>query len=308
MATIFSDVFGKVDIAIQEVIVGNASKLMSVLEPLLLSSFTVYLLFVFLSYWNSSIEENIVDFLKKIFVWMLIIGFSTNMSIYNEYVIPVVMNLGDGLSSALNGQNNATVLDDMANAMINIVVNNQDEANQLPITSVGRYLMIIIYNAIVIISFSVFLVVSSAYILLAKIYSGILALVGPLFIAMALFPTTRQYFSAWINQVINYALLLLLMNITASFMIKIYGEIINFSNIEYPTSNNFLVSVVLLSFMFFVVLLKIPELASGLAGGLSANGFAQAGRVIKSLTSANQKGGNKNQSPPKPSKNSISEL
>lgn len=305
MATIFSDVFGKVDVAIQEVIAGNASKLMNMLEPLLLSGFTVYLLFVFLSYWNSSIEENIVDFLKKIFAWVLIIGFSTNLSTYNEYVVPMVMGLGDGLSLALNGQENATVLDDMANSMINIVVNNQDEANQLPITSVGRYLMIIIYNAIVIISFSVFLVISSAYILLAKIYSGILTLIGPVFISLALFPATRHFFTSWKNQVINYALLLLLMNITASFMIKIYGEIINFSNIEYPTSNTFLVSVVLLSFMFFVVLLKIPELASGLAGGSSADGFAQAGRAIKNLTSPKSKGGDKTRQSPPPN-NSVS--
>lgn len=280
MATVFTEVFDKIDVAIQEVIAGNVSNLMNTLEPLLLSGFTVYLLFLFLSYWNGSFEDSIVDFFKKVIAWILILGFSVNVSGYNQTIMPIVMGLGDGLSHALNGQTNATVLDNMATSMVDIVIKNNDEANKLPITSVGRYLMIVIYNAIVIISFSVFLVISASYILLAKIFTGILALVGPVFISLGLFPATRQYFTAWINQVVNYSLMLLLMNIVASFMIKIYGEVIDFSNIDYPTTNTFLISVVLLSFMFFVVLLKIPELANGLAGGVSVGGFTQAGRAI----------------------------
>lgn len=280
MATVFTEVFDKIDVAIQEVIAGNVSNLMNTLEPLLLSGFTVYLLFLFLSYWNGRFEDSIVDFFKKVIAWILILGFSVNVSGYNQTIMPIVMGLGDGLSHALNGQTNATVLDNMATSMVDIVIKNNDEANKLPITSVGRYLMIVIYNAIVIISFSVFLVISASYILLAKIFTGILALVGPVFISLGLFPATRQYFTAWINQVVNYSLMLLLMNIVASFMIKIYGEVIDFSNIDYPTTNTFLISVVLLSFMFFVVLLKIPELANGLAGGVSVGGFTQAGRAI----------------------------
>ncbi|QPT43568.1 type IV secretion system protein (plasmid) [Moraxella nonliquefaciens] len=239
MATMFSDVFDKIDVAIQEVIAGNVSNLMNVLEPLLLSGFTVYLLFLFLSYWNGRFEDSIVDFFKKVIAWILILGFSVNVSGYNQTIMPIVMGLGDGLSHALNGQTNATVLDNMATSMVDIVTKNNDEAKKLPITSVGRYLMIVIYNAIVIISFSVFLVISASYILLAKIFTGILALVGPVFISLGLFPATRQYFTAWINQVVNYSLMLLLMNIVASFMIKIYGEVIDFSNIDYPTTNTF---------------------------------------------------------------------
>lgn len=281
MATMFSDVFDKIDVAIQEVIAGNVSSLMNVLEPLLLSAFTVYLLFLFLSYWNGRFEDSIVDFFKKVIAWILILGFSVNVSGYNQTIMPIVMGLGDGLSQALNGQTNATVLDNMANSMIEIVIQNQDEADTYPMPfGLGDYLKAVANNAIVIISFSVFLVVSASYILLAKIFTGILALVGPVFISLGLFPATRQYFTAWINQVVNYSLMLLLMNITASFMIKIYGEVLNLSSVEYPITVSFLVGMVLLSFMFFVVLLKIPELANGLAGGVSVGGFTQAGRAI----------------------------
>lgn len=292
--TVFTDVFGKIDTAIQEVIAGGIADLMNTVEPLLLSGFTVYLLFIFLSYWNGSFNDAISDFYRKLIAWFLIIGFSLNMSSYNEYVMPIVMGLGDWLSTALNGQTNTDVLDSMANSMIDIVVKNQDEANALPMTSVGRYIMIVIANAIIIISFSVFLVISSAYILLAKIFLGILALIGPLFISLFLFPATRQYATAWVNQVVNYGLLTFLMNVTASLMIKIYGEVIDFSSVEYPTSNSFLIGVVLLSFMFFSVLLKIPDLAGSLAGGISADGFAQAGRAVKNLTSPKKQSQKKN--------------
>lgn len=284
----FTDVFGKVDTAILETLGGGIANLMSIVSPILLSGFTVYLLFLFVSYWTANLEDTAIDLFKKGMAWFVILSLALNIATYNEYITPTVMGLGDMLSKGLNGQANASVLDTMSNSMVDIVTKNQDEANKLPITSVGRFIMIIIYNAIIIISFSVFLVVSASYILLAKVFLGILALIGPLFISLALFPATRQYFTAWVNQVVNYGLLLFLMNITASFMIKIFGEVINFSSIEYPVSNTFLIGVVLLSFMFFVILLKLPELASGLAGGITADGFAQAGRTIRSVTSSKQ--------------------
>lgn len=286
--TVFTDVFNKIDIAVMDIVAGNIGSLMNTLEPLLLSGFTVYLLFVFLSYWNGNLNDTLVDMFKRIMAWFVILGFSLNMSNYNEYIAPIVMGLGESLSVALSGDTSSSILDNMANNMVDIVVKNQDEANQLPITSVGRYIMIVLYNAIVIISFSVFLVIASSYILLAKVLTAILALIGPLFICLALFPATRQFFNLWVNQVINYSLLLLVMNILANFMVVIYGEIINFSDIEYPTSNTFLIEVVLLSFMFFVILLKTPDFVTGLSGGTSANGFSQAGRAIKNLTSPKQ--------------------
>lgn len=307
MATTFSDVFSKIDIAVADFIGGGISNLMNTVEPLLLSGFTVYLLFIFLSYWNSSFEESIIDFFKRSMAWFAILGLSLNISNYNQYIMPLVMGLGDGLSVALNGQTNATVLDNMAKSMIDIVIGNQDEANTYPMPfGLGDYIKAIINNAIIIISFSAFLVISASYILLAKIFMSILALLGPLFISLALFPATRQFFTAWVNQVVNYGLLLLLMNITAGLMIKIFGEVLNLSSVEYPVSVSFLVGVLLLSFMFFVVLLKLPDLASGLAGGISADGFAQAGRAVKSLTSPKQQK-KKEDSEPKSPKNNMEE-
>lgn len=289
MATLFVDVFGKIDTAIQQIIGGGIANLMSTVTPILVSSFTVYLLFLLVSYWNANLEDTAIDLFKRGMAWFVILSLALNMATYNEYVTPTVMGLGDMLSKALNGQANADVLDNMANAMVDIVTKNQDEANTYPMPiGLGDYLKAILNNAIIIISFSVFLVISASYILLAKVFLGILALIGPLFISLALFPATRQYFTAWVNQVVNYGLLLFLMNVTASLMIKIFGEVLNLSNIEYPISNTFLIGVVLLSFMFFVILLKLPELASGLAGGISIGGFSQAGRAMKSLTSPKQ--------------------
>ena len=38
--------------------------------------------------------------------------------------------------------------------------------------------------------------------------------------------------------------------------------------------------------MFFIVLLKLPELASNLSQGMAINGFGQAGRALMAATKA----------------------
>lgn len=276
---VFTNIFTLIDDSIINVVIGKAGTLISVLEPLLLSSFSVYLLFLFLSYWNGSVEDNIVDFVKKCIAWSLILTFALNIGYYNDYIVPTVMNFGDYLSQKFSGSNTTIdgSLDDMATIVLNGIQETLKEANGISAT----VLAIIIILLIAIFSI-IFLIISAGYILLAKVFAGILVVVGPPFIAMALFPATRQYFSAWVNQVVNYALLTFFLNVLMAIFIEFMVGAFGNGYIDLTRGLNIAIG----AGIFFVVLLRLPELSSSLAGGLSANGFTQATRAIMNVSKA----------------------
>lgn len=274
---VFTNIFTLIDDSIINVVIGKAGTLISVLEPLLLSSFSVYLLFLFLSYWNGRFEDSIVDFFKKCIAWSLILTFALNIGYYNDYIVPTVMNFGDYLSQKFSGSNTTIdgSLDDMATIVLNGIQETLKEANGISAT----VLAIIIILLIAIFSI-IFLIISAGYILLAKVFAGILVVVGPPFIAMALFPATRQYFSAWVNQVVNYALLTFFLNVLMAIFIEFMVGAFGTGYIDLTRGLNIAIG----AGIFFVVLLRLPELSSSLAGGLSANGFTQATRAIMNVS------------------------
>lgn len=277
--TIFSDVFTLIDTAIINVVSSKTANLMSALSPVFLAGFIVYVIFVVWSYLGSSIENTLFDLLKRIAAWGFIISFSINVSSYITNVVPLVTGLGDGLTHIFSGSTGTidSSLDSLATSFAQGVWDTYDKAEGIEGT------LLAICSIIIIVIFGVpFFIIAAAYILLAKVFASILAVVGPIFIACALFPATRQYFSAWVNQVVNYALLLLLLNITATLFVE-------FIQVQFGTGLFDITRALNLSFatgMFFIVLLKLPELASGLSQGMAINGFAQAGRALMTASKA----------------------
>lgn len=288
---VFTNIFTLIDDSIINVVIGKAGTLTSVLEPLLLSAFSVYLLFLFMSYWNGNFEDSITDFVKKCIAWILILSFSLNISYYNEYVVPFVLNFGDFLSQKFSGSD-MTVngsLDEMSAIVLDGIKETMGKASGVT----GTILAVLVIFLIGVFSI-VFLIISAGYILLAKVFAGILVVIGPLFIACFLFPATRQFGMAWINQVVNYALLTFFLNVLMAIFIQFMVGAFGSGAIDLARGLNIAIG----AGIFFVVLLRLPELSSSLAGGLSANGFTQAtravmnaSRVTKMGSSGNKQGG-----------------
>lgn len=277
--TIFSDVFNSITQTVSDLTSNNIANVMGVLEPLLVSAFTVYLLFIFLSYWNGRAEENIVDFLKRCIAWCLILTFSLNIGAYNNYIMPIVLNFGDGLSQAFSGQGNSvqSSLDTIIDTVITGMENGWNEISGLDIAG---QLLFFIALLIMLPPLIIFLTMSMAYLMLAKVFCAVLAVIGPLYIMCALFPNTRQFFFNWVNQIVTYSVMVLILNVFVGlfvgFMIE---EIRDMSTIIIPTAIN----VAVMSIIFFVLLMRVPDLASALGNGMSISGFSQGARSIANL-------------------------
>lgn len=305
--TVFTDVFNTIDSTIQTTILGNTSNIISLITPVLLSAFTVYVILVTWSYFGTTLEQTMFDLLKRILAWGVIISFSLNIGAYNANVVPLVLGLGEGLANAFSGgAADASALDSLVNLLFEMVTKNSEAADQVSgIEGISEKLATFFYNLIVIIIFCVFLIIAAAYIVLAKVFLAIIVVLGPIFISLALFPATRQFFSAWVNQAVNYNLYFLLINVVGAIFLTYINTTFNQDSL---LTDSGLIHLVLILLFFAIILLKLPEMASGLAGGIAANGFGSLASSVSSGKRLFGGGGNKkgaNSNSPSKSTNSI---
>lgn len=286
---VFTDVFNNIDSTVNSVIVGKTANMIAIISPVLLSAFIVYVIFVTWSYFGSSVEQTMFDLLKRILAWGVIISFALNLGTYNNTVVPMVLGLGEGLAAAFSGAPaDATALDSLVNSLGDMLKASYEEYDLLPFTEVGAKIRIVITNFVVMLCFALFLIIAAAYIILAKVFLAILVVLGPIFIALALFPATRQFFSSWLNQVINYNLYFLFINVVGAIFITYINS--TFAPTTLLTDGGVLHLVLVLLF-FAIILLKLPEMASGLAGGIAANGFGALAGVASQVSRLAKMGG-----------------
>lgn len=272
--TIFSDLFEHINTTVIDSISTRTSEILTVLNPLIISGFIVYAMFVCLSYFNNpQAEDVILDIFKRFLAMAVIVTFSFNAGTYNDVVVPLVMNLGDELSNAFAGNSNEPVGSSLDTLIYQVLKSFDDTYKEVDWYKIGDVMQIIFFFLVVLVGVVPFAVIAFAYILIAKLTCAILSILGPVFIACALFPATRQFFSTWVNQVITQALTILILNILVGVMVKYLGEIV----LDFSLGSVF--SIAISSVIFFVMLLKAPDLAGSLGNGMSLGGsFSNAKR------------------------------
>lgn len=253
----FSELYTFFDASVATVITTGTTNMIALISPLIAAGFGLYVMLVVASYWKGSNDEAIMDFVFRMMSWCAIITFGLNISVYQMYVVPFVNGIGDDLAGVVGPHySSASALDTMINAFLDSFINMFKEADGIKQT---------MFAVAAIISTSLFagafMVVAIAYIILAKLALGILIAIGPLFIATALFPATRELFKNWTGQCLNYAFLVMLFSFAAQIEIAM---------IVIPTdlTMSSLFKINLICAVMVFVSLNLPSLASSLAGGV----------------------------------------
>lgn len=306
---IFTNVFKRIDTSVQNVITNHIGGMMEIFSPVLISAFTVYVIFTIWAYFDNPLEQVVWDFIKRILGWGVIISFSINIASYSSNVLPIVMHLGDNMAQAFSGSSTtSSSLDSLVKLLFDMMNKNTEFAQTTSgIEGISAKLYAMCKNFLVLAIFALFLTIVAAYIILAKVFLAILAVLGPVFIALALFPATRQYFSAWVNQVVNFSLYILLVNIVGALLIEYLSSSFDESSL---ISQSGLIHLVIVLTLFSIIILKLPELASGLAGGIANGGFsslAQTAGKLKGAVSGKGRNSSSNSSSKPPSNQMKSE-
>lgn len=277
--TIFDDAFTKMDDTIINILGTQTGALINIISPIILACFTLYVLLIAMSYIKGEAQpvEMGFDLIYRMIAWAVILGLSMNIGNYTSIVVTIVNTLPNELTQAISGNASASVTNSL-DQLISLYIDRINELFQdIDFLDVGGYVAASLITLILCVCAIPFLVVCGGFILLAKIMSAILLVLGPMFIILALFPATRQYFSLWVGQIVNYMLILVIINILATIQISFLTNVINTSvDLDFTTS----LSIGIASLLFFVVVLKVPDISSALSNGLAINGFNSAYRSL----------------------------
>ncbi|MNT94110.1 TrbL/VirB6 plasmid conjugal transfer protein [compost metagenome] len=74
--------------------------------------------------------------------------------------------------------------------------------------------------------------VSFLYLLIAKVMISFCLLIGPLYIAFAFFPVTREYFMKWGGQLLNYILLYAFFGIGFTLLSNLLPKYVSGNNFD----------------------------------------------------------------------------
>lgn len=288
--TFITEIFTEIDSVLLVTLGSKTASIINIISPVMMSAFILYVLLVTMSYMinGTDLTEVAGDLIKRFLAWAVIIGLAMNIGNFTSIIVPIANNVPQEIMQAISGGSNATItssLDNLISMYLDVIATM---FSNIEFMDIGGYLGGIFIGGIMVIGGFIFVIIASGYILLAKVTTSILLVIAPIFIGLALFPATRQYASLWVGQLVNAGLIMIIISVICAVEIGILERAVSgVTDLDITTASK----VAIASGIFTVLLNRVPDLASALAGGMSLNGFSQTGRSVTNGAKATMSAG-----------------
>jgi type IV secretion system protein VirB6 len=251
-------------------IADNVARIAAALEPGIVTLGIIYVMVWGYLELTGQIEEPFVHGVKRIVTLAVILGCALQLWLYNSVIVDTFFNAPAELGAVVVGAFDPVGIIDQ------IIFEGGDAANLLLqqgglldgnfayyLAGIGVYLIVGL-TAI----YTIFLLA------LSRIALSVLLALGPLFIGLLLFNTTKRFFEAWLAQLANYAFIAVLAVLVAALMLRVVtvaaqqavgaGGSIQIANA---------VKVCMAAGLTFLVMRQVMPMAAGLASGLALSSF-----------------------------------
>jgi type IV secretion system protein VirB6 len=253
----------------------NTARLAGILEPVVVTLATIYVMAWGYLHLMGKINEPIDAGLKRIALIALVLGVGLRLWLYNTLIVDTFYNAPAQLAAAMVGANDPVGTIDAIWDSGGIVAGNLWDKGGLWKGDFGFYLA----GAVVWCLMGVLCVYAMFLIALSSIALAVLLALGPLFIGLLFFDATRRFFSAWVAQLANYALITLLTVMVAALLLRVvqsYAAQTAARGSAILTVDA--LNMMLIAVLVFLVLRQVMPIASALAGGLALHSFGIASR------------------------------
>ena len=255
----------------------NTARLAGALEPAVVTLATVYVMAWGYLHLAGRIEEPVLTGLKRILALAAILGVGLRLWLYNTVIVDTFYHAPAQLATAMVGSADpVSTIDTIWESGGAVGGSLWDKAGIMSGNG-GFWLGAILVWVLV----GMLCVYAMFLIALSNIALSILLALGPLFIAMLFFDATRRYFAAWIAQLVNYALIIVLTVMVAALLLQVvqsYATQTAARGAAILTVDA--LNMVLIAVLVFLVLRQVMPIASSLAGGASLNSFSLTSRAI----------------------------
>lgn len=285
---VYNELMSFVDSTCNNYIGSSVASVADAIEPAAVALLGVYVILWGFAHLRGLIKEPILDAMQRVIKIGLIVGIGLRLGSYNTYVTDTFFNAPQDLANALAGN---TPTGGIINSLDTILARAFDIGDifwdEGGMTNIGYYLMAFFIWGMgtVVTAYAGFLMA------LSKIALAIIISLGPLFIFSLLFDASKRFFEAWVAQLANYFLVVVLVVAANLFTIRLFVRAAEKaaalgSDVEIAQLLPFFVT----AGVSLLVLAQIPHIAAGLAGGISLSSFG-LGRLSLSLLSRSARAG-----------------
>ena len=257
----------QVDTAVTGFYLASASRVAAASTTPFRTLVTVFIFFWGLAMWRGLINEPLSDGVARLFRIVLIGTIALGAGVYGPVIASFLYNTPGQLASVVSGgvTTPQTVMDtalsrgdDIASAFMSLVSLSSPGASFAAILSA---LVVWIFTAIVVLY-------GAALIVLSKVILGIVIALGPLFIALLLFDSTKRFFESWLGQALNYLFVFSLVVAAVNILFAMWMPQLDYALANNQAGFSALIPMIIVGGAAFIILMQVPALASGLAGGV----------------------------------------
>jgi type IV secretion system protein VirB6 len=262
----------------------NTARLAGVLEPTIVTLGVLYVMVWGYLQLTGQIQEPFVAGIKRIVMLAVVLGVALNLWLYNTVIVDTFYNAPAQLAAAVVGASDPVATIDAIWESGGSVAGNLWTKGHAYNSSIGFLLAAAVVWCLI----GLLCVYAMFLIALSNIALAVLLALGPLFVAMLLFDSTRRLFSAWIAQLANYALVTVLTIMVAALLLQVVQSYA--AQTAARGSAIFTVDalhVMLIAGLVLLILRQVMPIASSVAGGAALSSF---GIVSRTLASSGRRG------------------
>ena len=254
----------------------NTARLAATLEPAVVTVATVYVMIWGYLHLTGKIDEPFVAGLKRIVTLAVVLGVGLRLWLYNTLIVDTFYDAPARLAAAVIGAGDPVGIIDVIWEKGGTVA-DMFWSRGFSLADLGDPLAGLVIWLFV----GVLCVYAMFLIALSNIALAILLALGPLFIVSLLFESTRRFFSAWIAQLTNFALVTILTVMVASLLLRIVQTFA----IQTAARGDALltmdaVNMILVAVLVFLILRQVMPIAASLSGGLALSSHGLLSRVV----------------------------
>lgn len=249
------------------------------LEPAVISLATVYVMVWGYLQLTGRIAEPVAQGIRRIVVLTVVIGVGLHLWLYNSVLVDTFYSAPSQLAAAVVGGGDPVATIDAIWQQGGTVGEQLWNKGGILNGDIGFYLA----GLMVWVFIGMLCVYAMFLIALSSIACSLLLAIGPLFIVMLLFDSTKRYFEAWIAQLANYALITILTVLVCALLLQIvesYAQQTAARGAALLTMDA--LDMVLMAGLVFLLMRQVMPIAAGLAAGPALEGFGAIGRLLRS--------------------------
>lgn len=284
----YAAIFTRVDQAIDTFLTSTIAEVAGAVGPIANKMLFLYVLLWGIAAYRGLIQEYIVDGVVRIVKVILVISLATNVGLYSGTIADNLIALPDYLAKMVGGgsptADSKATLDKILDDGLETAGKFWESASLNPLNPNISPIFMAVFTLIAIFlstGYAAFLIV------LSKLALAVLVGIGPLFIIMLMFDSTKKFFESWVGQVMNFAFVSFL----TVAVVKLIFAVLESTATSTNTATTAAVaggsaglwtiaSLILISLIGFLVLMQVMGIASGLGGGMALSTMGAAGAAM----------------------------